>query len=118
MILSLWTERWKNKYIDLLKIVLYCLSRFGQRLLTECWGGTTFDVAIRFLHEDRRDRLAALRKLVPNVPFQMLLRGTNAVEYISYSDNFVYELCDKAVKCDVYVFRIFDSLSYVENMKF
>jgi pyruvate carboxylase len=72
---------------------------------------------MRFLHEDPWDRLAALRKLVPNVPFQMLLRGANAVGYTSYPDNVVYEFCDKAVKCGMDVFRIFDSLNYVENMK-
>ncbi|CEI93313.1 Putative Pyruvate carboxylase [Rhizopus microsporus] len=72
---------------------------------------------MRFLHEDPWDRLAALRKLVPNIPFQMLLRGANAVGYTSYPDNVVYEFCDKAVKCGMDVFRIFDSLNYVENMR-
>lgn len=83
----------------------------------ECWGGATFDVAMRFLYEDPWERLMALRKAVPNVPFQMLLRGANAVGYTSYPDNVVYEFCDKAVKAGMDVFRVFDSLNYVENMR-
>jgi pyruvate carboxylase len=58
-----------------------------------------------------------LRKAVPNIPFQMLLRGANAVGYTSYPDNVIYEFCKKAVSCGMDVFRIFDSLNYVENMR-
>lgn len=83
----------------------------------EMWGGATFDVALRFLHECPWDRLAELRELVPNIPFQMLLRGTNAVGYTSYSDNVVYEFCKQSVKYGIDVFRVFDSLNYFENMK-
>lgn len=60
------------------------------------WGGATFDVAMRFLYECPWDRLKKLRKLVPNIPFQMLLRGCNAVGYTSYPDNVVYAFCKKA----------------------
>jgi pyruvate carboxylase len=83
----------------------------------ENWGGATFDVALRFLHECPWDRLAEMREAVPNVPFQMLLRGANAVGYTSYPDNVVHKFCDVAVKHGMDVFRIFDSLNYMENMK-
>ena len=103
--------------LDLLRIAPATSHALANAFSLECWGGATFDVAMRFLHEDPWDRLAALRKVVPNIPFQMLLRGANAVGYTSYPDNVVYEFCDKAVKCGMDVFRIFDSLNYVENMK-
>lgn len=83
----------------------------------ECWGGATFDVAMRFLYEDPWERLIKLRRAVPNIPFQMLLRGANAVGYTSYPDNVVYDFCEKSVKAGMDIFRIFDSLNYVENMK-
>ncbi|KAI9225661.1 MAG: pyruvate carboxylase [Piptocephalis tieghemiana] len=84
----------------------------------EMWGGATFDVAMRFLHEDPWERLAKLRKLVPNIPFQMLLRGANAVGYTSYPDNVVVEFCRKAKAWGIDIFRVFDSLNYVENLRF
>ncbi len=83
----------------------------------EMWGGATFDVALRFLHECPWDRLDALRERVPNVPFQMLLRGANAVGYTSYPDNVVVDFARMAKDHGVDVFRIFDSLNYVENLK-
>ncbi|OMJ21268.1 Pyruvate carboxylase [Smittium culicis] len=83
----------------------------------EMWGGATFDVCMRFLHEDPWDRLDELREMVPNVPFQMLLRGANAVGYTSYPDNVVYEFCREARSHGVDIFRIFDSLNYIKNME-
>ncbi|OQR81085.1 precursor of carboxylase pyruvate carboxylase [Achlya hypogyna] len=83
----------------------------------EMWGGATFDVAMRFLREDPWERLANLRELVPDVPFQMLLRGANAVGYTSYPDNVVYKFCEKAQQTGMDVFRVFDSLNYLENMR-
>jgi len=83
----------------------------------EMWGGATFDVALRFLHECPWERLQKLRDLVPDIPFQMLLRGANGVGYTSYPDNAIYEFCDKAVKSGMDIFRVFDSLNYVENLK-
>ncbi|CAK4628348.1 hypothetical protein LEN26_015980 [Aphanomyces euteiches] len=83
----------------------------------EMWGGATFDVAMRFLREDPWERLANLRELVPDVPFQMLLRGANAVGYTSYPDNVVYKFCEKAQQTGMDVFRVFDSLNYIENMR-
>jgi pyruvate carboxylase len=83
----------------------------------EMWGGATFDVAMRFLREDPWERLEQLREKVPDVPFQMLLRGANAVGYTNYADNVVHRFCKQAQKSGVDVFRVFDSLNYLENLK-
>ncbi|WP_302225745.1 pyruvate carboxylase [Veillonella magna] len=82
----------------------------------ECWGGATFDVAYRFLHEDPWERLRMFRKEVPNVLLQMLLRGANAVGYTSYPDNVVRKFIQLAAKNGVDVFRVFDSLNSLDNM--
>ncbi|ORX92180.1 pyruvate carboxylase [Basidiobolus meristosporus CBS 931.73] len=103
--------------IDMANIATVTSHALNNAYSLECWGGATFDVALRFLYEDPWDRLAQLRKLVPNIPFQMLLRGANAVGYTSYPDNVVYEFCEQAVKTGMDIFRIFDSLNYIENMK-
>jgi pyruvate carboxylase len=93
-------------------------ARLLPRLFSlEMWGGATFDVALRFLREDPWERLERLRELVPNVPFQMLLRGANAVGYTSYPDNVVRRFARVARARGIDVFRIFDSLNYVENLK-
>lgn len=73
-------------------------------------------MAMRFLHECPWDRLEELRKLIPNIPFQMLLRGANAVGYTNYPDNVVYKFCEMAVKSGMDIFRVFDSLNYVPNL--
>ncbi len=83
----------------------------------EMWGGATFDVALRFLRECPWDRLVRLREAVPNIPFQMLLRGANAVGYTSYPDNVVFEFARMAKVNGIDIFRIFDSLNYLENLK-
>jgi pyruvate carboxylase len=83
----------------------------------ECWGGATFDVAMRFLKEDPWWRLRALRKAIPNVLLQMLLRGANAVGYTSYPDNVVRYFVAQAAETGVDLFRVFDSLNWVENMR-
>ncbi|XP_031340782.1 pyruvate carboxylase, mitochondrial-like isoform X2 [Photinus pyralis] len=80
------------------------------------WGGATFDVALRFLHECPWRRLEAMRKVIPNIPFQMLLRGANAVGYTNYPDNVVYEFCKLAVECGMDIFRVFDCLNYLPNI--
>ncbi|KAI8869513.1 pyruvate carboxylase [Ramicandelaber brevisporus] len=103
--------------IDMAKIAPATAHAFSNLFSCEMWGGATFDVSLRFLHEDPWDRLMALRELVPNIPFQMLLRGANAVGYTSYPDNVVYDFCAKAVKSGMDIFRVFDSLNYVENLK-
>ncbi len=93
-------------------------ARIGADLFSlECWGGATFDVAMRFLKEDPWQRLAQLREQIPNVPFQMLLRGSNAVGYTNYSDNVVRYFVQRAAARGIDVFRVFDSLNWVRNMR-
>ncbi|MGE7836246.1 pyruvate carboxylase [Viridibacillus arvi] len=83
----------------------------------EMWGGATFDVAYRFLKEDPWDRLIKLREKMPNVLFQMLLRGANAVGYKNYSDNVIREFISKSSDAGIDVFRIFDSLNWIKGME-
>ncbi|MFO1121450.1 MAG: pyruvate carboxylase [Hyphomicrobiales bacterium] len=83
----------------------------------ECWGGATFDVAMRFLREDPWERLARLRAAMPNHLLQMLFRSANAVGYTNYPDNVVEYFVDRAARSGIDVFRVFDSLNWVENMK-
>lgn len=83
----------------------------------EMWGGATFDVAMRFLYECPWERLKLLRQLCPNILFQMLLRGASAVGYTNYPDNVVFEFVKKAKEYGIDVFRIFDSLNYMDNLK-
>ncbi len=88
-----------------------------QLFSLECWGGATFDVAMRFLHEDPWQRLANLREAVPDVLLQMLLRGANAVGYTNYPDNVVQYFVRQAAKTGIDLFRVFDSLNWIENMR-
>lgn len=90
----------------------------SQLLSLECWGGATFDVAYRFLHECPWRRLERLRAEIPNIPFQMLLRGANGVGYSAYPDNVVKGFVKEAVAAGVDIFRVFDSLNYEENLVF
>ncbi|HWI64124.1 MAG TPA: pyruvate carboxylase [Symbiobacteriaceae bacterium] len=83
----------------------------------EMWGGATFDTALRFLKEDPWDRLAELRERIPNIPFQMLLRGANALGYSNYPDNLVQEFVREAAAAGIDIFRIFDSLNWLPNMQ-
>jgi len=83
----------------------------------ECWGGATFDVAMRFLREDPWERLAALRERMPNLLLQMLLRASNAVGYTNYPDNVVRFFVRRAADAGIDLFRVFDSLNWVENMR-
>ena len=103
--------------IDLLKISPYVAHNFSNLYSLENWGGATFDVSMRFLHECPWERLEAMRKEIPNVPFQMLLRGANAVGYTSYPDNVIYKFCELAVETGMDVFRVFDSLNYLPNLQ-
>eukprot|EP00128_Syssomonas_multiformis_P015042 Colp12_sorted_trinity150504_noHs@24512 len=102
---------------DLANIAPHTAHAFSNAFALEMWGGATFDVALRFLHECPWARLKKLRQLVPNVPFQMLLRGANAVGYTSYPDNVVKEFVKAAKDAGVDIFRVFDSLNYFENLK-
>jgi len=83
----------------------------------EMWGGATFDVSYNFLRECPWERLEKLREAAPDMLFQMLLRGANAVGYTVYPDNVVYEFCKQAYESGNDVFRVFDSLNYIENMQ-
>ena len=83
----------------------------------EMWGGATFDTAYRFLHESPWERLDLLRQKIPNIPFQMLLRGSNLVGYASYPDNLVRAFIQEAAKRGIDVFRVFDSLNWVPSME-
>jgi pyruvate carboxylase len=103
--------------IDLLAIAPATARLLAPAFSLEMWGGATFDVALRFLREDPWDRLERLRQLVPNIPFQMLLRGANAVGYTNYPDNVVRRFVRLAAERGVDVFRIFDCLNYTENLK-
>ncbi|MGH8750744.1 MAG: pyruvate carboxylase [Burkholderiales bacterium] len=88
-----------------------------QLLSVECWGGATFDVALRFLKEDPWDRLRALRQRLPNLLLQMLLRSANAVGYTNYPDNVVRYFVRQAAREGIDLFRIFDSLNWADNMR-
>mgnify|MGYP003694064051 CR=1 FL=1 len=88
-----------------------------QLFSVECWGGATFDVALRFLKEDPWERLQQLRERMPNLLLQMLLRSANAVGYRNYPDNVVRYFVQQAAANGIDVFRIFDSLNWVENMR-
>lgn len=102
---------------DMLAVAESFARQHGQDVFSmEVWGGATFDVAMRFLKEDPWKRLQQLRKAMPNVLLQMLLRGSNAVGYAAYPDNLVEKFIEEAGK-EIDVFRIFDSLNWVENMK-
>ena len=107
----------RARTIDLLNIAPATSVALNNAFSLECWGGATFDVAMRFLMECPWERLEQMREEVPNVPFQMLLRGANAVGYTSYPDNAVQAFCDQSVKSGMDVFRVFDSLNYVENLR-
>ncbi len=88
-----------------------------QLFSVECWGGATFDVAMRFLKEDPWERLAKLRQAMPNHLLQMLLRSANAVGYTNYPDNAVEHFVAQAAGAGIDIFRVFDSLNWAENMK-
>ena len=92
-------------------------AQLPQLFSLECWGGATFDVAMRFLGEDPWERLAQIRAKVPNILLQMLLRGANGVGYTNYADNVVQHFTKTAAASGVDLFRIFDCLNWVENMR-
>ncbi|NSX12797.1 pyruvate carboxylase [Cupriavidus taiwanensis] len=102
---------------DMLPIAPFYARELSQLFSLECWGGATFDVALRFLKEDPWQRLEQLRERVPNVLFQMLLRGSNAVGYTNYADNVVRFFVRQAAGAGVDLFRVFDSLNWVRNMR-
>ncbi|WP_192361319.1 pyruvate carboxylase, partial [Mesorhizobium mediterraneum] len=88
-----------------------------QLLSLECWGGATFDVAMRFLTEDPWERLSLVREAAPNLLLQMLLRGANGVGYTNYPDNVVQHFVRQAAVGGIDLFRVFDCLNWVDNMR-
>src|SRR2546427_254137 len=93
-------------------------ARLAPELFSlECWGGATFDVMLRFLREDPWERLAQLRDAVPNLLLQMMVRASNAVGYTSYPDNVVRHFVTQATHAGIDLFRVFDSLNGVDNMR-
>ena len=92
-------------------------SRTPELFSLEMWGGATFDVAMRFLREDPWERLRVIREKVPNILLQMLFRGSNAVGYTNYPDNVVKGFIKHAADSGMDIFRIFDSLNYLPNLK-
>ncbi|MDD4775205.1 MAG: pyruvate carboxylase, partial [Syntrophomonas sp.] len=103
--------------VDMLRIA-EATAYYGQELFSlEMWGGATFDVAYRFLHESPWERLEQLRQKIPNIMLQMLLRGANAVGYTNYPDNVVRAFIREAAAAGIDVFRIFDSLNWLKGME-
>ncbi len=102
---------------DLLAVAPAYARLLPDLFSVECWGGATFDVAMRFLKEDPWERLDGLRAAMPNLLLQMLLRASNAVGYTNYPDNVVRQFVNQAAAGGIDVFRVFDSLNWVENMR-
>ncbi len=107
----------RMRTVDLLNIAPAYARLLPQLLSVECWGGATFDVAMRFLQEDPWQRLTQLREQMPNILLQMLLRSANAVGYTNYPDNVVRHFVRQAANSGIDLFRVFDSLNWVENMR-
>ena len=107
----------RMRSLDMIKVAPAYAANLPGLFSVECWGGATFDVAYRFLQECPWQRLRDLRAAMPNVMTQMLLRGSNAVGYTNYPDNVVQEFVRQAAETGVDVFRVFDSLNWVENMR-
>lgn len=101
----------------LLMVAPYVARSMPQLLSIECWGGATYDVALRFLKEDPWERLAALRESVPNICLQMLLRGRNTVGYTPYPELVTSAFVEEAAATGIDIFRIFDALNNVESMR-
>ena len=102
---------------DMMQIANFVAHRLHHLYSLEMWGGATFDVAMRFLSEDPWVRLQKLRAAIPNICFQMLLRASNAVGYTAYPDNVVRRFVEVAAREGIDIFRIFDSLNWLPNMK-
>ncbi|MCA2263495.1 pyruvate carboxylase [Mycobacterium marseillense] len=101
----------------LIKVAPYLARTMPQLLSVECWGGATYDVALRFLKEDPWERLAALREAMPNICLQMLLRGRNTVGYTPYPETVTTAFVEEATATGIDIFRIFDALNNVDSMR-
>ncbi|MDG1458427.1 MAG: pyruvate carboxylase [Pseudoprimorskyibacter sp.] len=107
----------RMRSIDMIQVAPTYAANLPQLFSVECWGGATFDVAYRFLQECPWQRLRDLRARMPNLMTQMLLRGANGVGYTNYPDNVVQFFVKQAANTGVDLFRVFDSLNWVENMR-
>ncbi len=107
----------RMRSIDMIRVAPTYAANLPELFSIECWGGATFDVAYRFLQECPWQRLRDLRAAMPNVMSQMLLRASNGVGYTNYPDNVVQSFVKQAADTGVDVFRVFDSLNWVENMR-
>ncbi|BBU55533.1 pyruvate carboxylase [Mameliella alba] len=107
----------RMRSLDMIQVAPAYAHKLPQLFSVECWGGATFDVAYRFLQECPWQRLRDLRERMPNLMTQMLLRGANGVGYTNYPDNVVQFFVKQAAETGVDVFRVFDSLNWVENMR-
>ncbi|TDV39820.1 pyruvate carboxylase [Actinophytocola oryzae] len=112
---SLLATRVRTK--DLVTVAPYVAQLTPELLSVECWGGATYDVALRFLAEDPWERLAALRTALPNITLQMLLRGRNTVGYTPYPTEVTTAFVEEAAETGIDIFRIFDALNDVEQMR-
>jgi len=102
---------------DMARIADAIARRTPQLFSLEMWGGATFDTAMRFGREDPWERLALLREKIPNIPFQMLFRGSNAVGYSNYPDNVIAGFVHHAAQSGIDIFRVFDSLNDLRNLE-
>ncbi|MBR9838693.1 MAG: pyruvate carboxylase [Rhodobacteraceae bacterium] len=107
----------RMRSLDMIKVAPAYAANLPNLFSVECWGGATFDVAYRFLQECPWQRLRDIRAKMPNVMTQMLLRASNGVGYTNYPDNVVESFVKQAASSGVDVFRVFDSLNWVENMR-
>ncbi|ARO14933.1 pyruvate carboxylase [Ketogulonicigenium robustum] len=107
----------RMRSIDMIRVAPAYAHKMADLFSVECWGGATFDVAYRFLQECPWQRLRDIRAQMPNVLTQMLLRASNGVGYTNYPDNVVQFFVKQAAETGVDVFRVFDSLNWVENMR-
>ena len=103
---------------DMLQVAEGFAKNHPEVFSMEVWGGATFDVCMRFLQESPWTRLKLIREAIPNILLQMLLRGSNAVGYKAYPDNLIEKFIINAWESGIDIFRIFDSLNWIENMKF
>ncbi|MDO6809588.1 pyruvate carboxylase [Zobellia galactanivorans] len=106
----------RMRTIDMMKVAEGYAKNHPEIFSMEVWGGATFDVCLRFLHENPWERLALLRKAMPNVLLQMLIRGSNGVGYTAYPDNLIEKFVEESWNTGVDVFRIFDSLNWMKSI--
>lgn len=106
----------RMRTIDMLKVAEGYAKNNPEIFSLEVWGGATFDVCLRFLQENPWERLTLLRKAMPNILLQMLIRGSNAVGYTAYPDNLIEKFVEQAWETGIDVFRIFDSLNWMKSI--